>query len=409
MAESLRICHIVSSFRPLIGGVERATETLSAELEARGVDVSVVTRRIPEVPSSVEASGFPVFRAGMPGRGKLSAASFGVHALWLLVTRLRRTQVVHVQNIDTPLLIAVLLKSLFRRTVIATIHGEQKIAQKQRSLAGRARLALMRRSVDHFIALTRAMEEALIDLGVAADRITRISNPIDVGVYRPPTDAERRRAREALDLPNADPVCLFVGRLVPGKRVDLLIEAWEVVNGGSERRHTLVVVGDGPERKRLEQRAARSSPQHIRFAGSTDNVLRYLHAADLFVLPSDGEGLPMALIEAMAVGISPMVTDLPGYKGLIEDGVSGFLVPKGDARALAERIDEVLRSDEDRARIGRTARDRVARTSSVRAVGEQHLELYRGLASLKAPARSEPAEVDVRQNQDPEPRRPPTW
>src|SRR5450432_118804 len=134
MRDALRICHVISSFRPTIGGAERATETLCGELTRQGLDIIVLTRRYDRnLPQFEQIQGIPVYRLGYPGRGKWNALSFALHALWMLATRFRSYRIVHAQNIDTPLLVGFLSKVFLRRYLITTIHGEAPI--KMRSVS----------------------------------------------------------------------------------------------------------------------------------------------------------------------------------------------------------------------------------------------------------------------------------
>ncbi|MWD30016.1 glycosyltransferase [Aquicoccus sp. SCR17] len=143
------------------------------------------------------------------------------------------------------------------------------------------------------------------------------------------------------------PRLLFVGRLAAVKGLPVLFEALEMLRSevpGLE----VVLVGDGPDRAALE----REAPEGVSFAGyrSQDEVAEMLRGVQALVLPSFAEGVPVVLMEAMATGLPVIATRIAGIPELVEDGVSGLLVPPGDAAALAGAIrrvlsDEMLRSD----------------------------------------------------------------
>lgn len=154
---------------------------------------------------------------------------------------------------------------------------------------------------------------------------------------------------------------LFVGRLAAVKGVPVLLEAFaEVLAAHPEAELTLV--GDGPERPRIETRAQElGCVGAVRFAGylSQDEVAFELDRADLFVLPSFAEGVPVVLMEAMASRLPVVAPRIAGIPELVEDGGSGRLFAPGDASALAATMSELLADPDLRARMGNAGRSRV--------------------------------------------------
>ncbi len=157
------------------------------------------------------------------------------------------------------------------------------------------------------------------------------------------------------------PHLTFVGRLAAVKGVPVLLEALSFLKGELPRlRGTLI--GDGPERARLEQDAADLGLRDVvDFAGyrSQSEVARALKVTDALVLPSFAEGVPVVLMEAMAAGRPVITTGVAGVSELVEHGKSGFLVPPGDAQRLAQAIRAVLADPDRRIEMGRTGRTRV--------------------------------------------------
>jgi glycosyltransferase involved in cell wall biosynthesis len=196
---------------------------------------------------------------------------------------------------------------------------------------------------------------------------------IVIGVSEQLAEAARRAgARDARWIPNgveipaevgpeADPPeILFVGRLSPEKGISELVEATRGLN--------LVVAGDGPLRSLV--------PSALGFVPH-EEVQRLLARAAVVVLPSHQEGLPMVLLEAMAHGRSVVATPVGGTPSLVEDGRTGLLVPKGDARALREAIERLLADADLRKRLGEAARARVREVASWDRVLDATLESYR--------------------------------
>lgn len=154
---------------------------------------------------------------------------------------------------------------------------------------------------------------------------------------------------------------LFVGRLAAVKGVPVLLEALAKARGGGTGA-SLTLIGDGPEREELQaQAAALGLTGAVTFAGykSQDEVAQALGQADMLVLPSFAEGVPVVLMEAMAAGLPVIATRVGGVGELVEDGLTGLTVPPGDAAALARAIETLAGDAALRARLGREGQARV--------------------------------------------------
>jgi glycogen synthase len=193
-----------------------------------------------------------------------------------------------------------------------------------------------------------------------------------IGVSEQLTEAARRAgARDACWIPSgveipaevgkeADPPeILFVGRLSPEKGISELV--------GATRGLNLVVAGDGPLRSLV--------PNALGFV-SHEEVQRLLARAAVVVLPSHREGLPLVLLEAMAHGRAVVATLVGGTPSLVKDGVTGLLVPPGDAKALRKAIERLLADADLRKRLGEAARARVTELCSWERVAEATLDAY---------------------------------
>ena len=172
-------------------------------------------------------------------------------------------------------------------------------------------------------------------------------------------DPEKYQAEATTDL--SAPHLVFVGRLAGVKGVPVLLDALSQIKADMpDLRVTLI--GDGPERADLEIRAQDLGlGAVVTFAGykSQDEVAETLASADALVLPSFAEGVPVTLMEAMASGLPVLATRVGGISELVEDGISGYLVPPGNVEALAARIRDLLGDPELRARMGAAGRAKV--------------------------------------------------
>jgi glycosyltransferase involved in cell wall biosynthesis len=183
----------------------------------------------------------------------------------------------------------------------------------------------------------------------------------------------RRKIRTELGIPQNTPVVGSIGRLLDEKRYgDLLTATQEIPD-----IHVLLV-GDGTDRRNLEiQVAALGIEKRVHFVGFQTNPEYWLEAIDIYVLPSQSEGLPVAILEAMAKGIPTVATRVRGTTDLIEDNVNGLLVPLADPPALGAAIRRLLDDESLRARLGHQARIRFLGDYLIDHVAELYANLYR--------------------------------
>jgi L-malate glycosyltransferase len=212
-----------------------------------------------------------------------------------------------------------------------------------------------------------------------------VPNGVDTERFRPLPAAARRAAREALRL---DPeTCVFacVARLVDVKRHCDLLRAYARI--GRARPSELWLIGDGPLRGGLEQQAREAGiAATVRFLGERRDVDALLPLCDAFVLASRTEGLSNAVLEAMACGLPVVATAVGGQAELVEDGVTGLLVPARSPVRLAFALEELLHAPIRSHRMGRQARERVLERFSLAAMVQGFEHLYRRLGRVDARA-----------------------
>jgi glycosyltransferase involved in cell wall biosynthesis len=140
-----------------------------------------------------------------------------------------------------------------------------------------------------------------------------------------------------------------------------------------------VLVGDGPRRDDLKREAARLGVDGaVVFAGFREDRLRFVRAFDVYAMASLHEGLPLALLEAMALGCPPVATRVGGINAVIDDAVNGFIVEPRDPATQAQRIVSLLKDAPLRARVGAAARERAA-AFDVRSAVRRIEDVYSGL------------------------------
>jgi glycosyltransferase involved in cell wall biosynthesis len=182
---------------------------------------------------------------------------------------------------------------------------------------------------------------------------------------------------------------LWVGRLDPVKGVDFLLRAVAMLAGKSDVR--LLLVGDGPERNRLKALAQDLQLQdRVFFLGPRSDVPSLLKIAELFVFPSRTEGLPNALLEAMAAAKPIVATDVPGCRDLIQHEQTGLLVPYGDTPALAAAISRLLADAGLSCRLGQQAQRVAASYWNIADTWNAYFALYARTLSCSPQAASSP-------------------
>jgi starch synthase (maltosyl-transferring) len=207
--------------------------------------------------------------------------------------------------------------------------------------------------------------------GVPRDRLVLVRGGIDPEPIQAAESADPR----TLGLEPALPIVLWTGRLDPVKGLEDLIAAAAAVN--RSRPVHLVLAGEGPDRPRLERLVGESgAADRIHLIGRRDDVPSLLAMADVFAFPSRTEGLPNALLEAMAAGLPIVATNVPGNSDLIKDGCNGLLVKAGDTSGLADCLVKLLANKSLAHRLGQEAARTVIESFHVRDTYRSYLDLY---------------------------------
>ncbi len=261
---------------------------------------------------------------------------------------------------------------------VATEHGDVHHTQPKKFL--RSKLRLVSWLGSQWTAVARFSAERLVELGVPRGRVACIGNPVPA---LPELDeAERKQLRLRLGIASREAwLWLHVANHRPVKDQATLLEAFARARAASAVPLHLALLGDGPERPRLEARAQRLGlAGSLHFLGFRGDVARWLRAGDGFALSSLSEALPMSLLEACAAGLVPVATRVGGIPDLLRDGEQGWLVEPGDVDGLARALAAPARDRDACARIARAARERVMREFSLDAVLDAYLALYRPAA-----------------------------
>jgi glycosyltransferase involved in cell wall biosynthesis len=275
---------------------------------------------------------------------------------------LRRSAVGHVHGEVAAL---ACLPALASRPSVVTLHG-LNLLRRLRGLRGRCaslNLRLIVRAASRTICVSHAERDEVVE-AVGPDAARRLVT-IQYGVDLPslPTQSERAAARAELGLPAEASVVVSVGRLWEPK--DPVTTARAAVAASGSVPLVVLFVGDGPLRGQVEQ-VSRGAERVVRLLGGRSDVGP--------VLASQREGLPFAVLEAMAMGLAPIVSDAPGCVEAV--GETGIIVPRGDSDALAEAFRRLGTRPLEREELGAQARERAARHFPVERMVEETRQLY---------------------------------
>lgn len=364
------------------GGAQRVVQTLTRDWSGRGHEVLVVT-----LDTGVDyALSSDVEHLTLP----LKSFSVGPFKLPMLVVQtaafvrttadrepdvvlsfLPRANLVNIMSANLgparPALIS-------ERTMTASLYAES-------GLKGAVMGWLVARLyplADRAVCLSEQVSRAVVDLGLEPDRVATIQNPQDI-------DLIRQRSRHGSAGVASDRFVVSVGRLVKQKDYPTLLRAFERLLRRLDI--DLVIVGEGPERDRLESLSTELGVrERVHFTGWIDNPFPTMAGAEAFVLSSNIEGFGNVIVEAMALGLPVVCTDSSGGPGeILEGGRYGLLVPAGDHEALGEALVTLLQDEELRGWYRQRSRER-ARDFDVDVISPRFLDLMERAVSDRAVA-----------------------
>lgn len=373
----MHIVMVADQYPPIVGGTERQAEKLSQALVRRGHQVTVLTGRwrrsmAPrEVVEGVEVRRVSTLcsMGGIPGLRKYGQDLFHRSLRPELRQLLPKADVVHAHFLAGGAAVAIEMAAPLGVPVMVkeTSSGPNNSFHRLGKLRHGTRLqGFFLENLRHVAVLNQDARREYEALAFRDLQVHATVNGVSLDPGHPSWSPT----------PNQD--ILFLGRLQAVKGASDLLEAYARVASAMEG-WTLRICGDGPEMASLRKRAAALGVEaQVDFAGYTRSPLEELSSCGLLALPSRAEGMSNTLLEAMATG-TPTVATAVGSNPEMLDGEAGWLVPPEDSRALSETLLSATRSDEERARRGRRARERAEQVYSMDVVAASFEELYHRL------------------------------
>ena len=388
------VLFLTESYHPVLGGGETHIRRLASRLVAAGTPATVLTRRThAESRADEMLDGVRIVRVPPvgPGRsGKYWMLPAALAALRRLspshgVLVVRGTRVLGAPGLAAGrgLGLPVVLQAELNGELSGQVYwwGTRLDHPGPRGLLrlGVAVRNRWLRDADAFVAMSSSIRDEFLAAGVPPERVAWIAHGVDLGHFRPVSLEEKGRLRARLGLPAAAVICVYTGRLLRGKGLELLVRAF----GACARRHPeahLLLVGAGEgqalsiEADLRRQVSDAGLPPRVTFAGRVEDVAEWLQASDVFVFPSLFEALGLSLVEAAACGLACLGSRTGGIVDVIEDGASGLLVAPGDGPAWEAALGRLLAAGAPRLDLGRRAR----------AVAEARFDLARSVARYQA-------------------------
>ncbi len=404
-SRALTLALVTRRYPPQIGGAEKLLSYLARALANEGADVTVITAEIPGSKSAnservdldqPETSDVPDLN--QPGRlsvVRLKTSRLRFWGTWLYMRNLeqwfRRNHVdlAYVSMLKHDAYVVVRAGQRLGFPVVLRPEGAGTtgdIAWQSWGNFGRI-IGLTCRRAEAFVSISKSVQE-------------EIQESLRSGTMRPFRAVEKRDSEpvtpKIVSIPNGvvlpesawhvrpgwhmAPRAIFVGRLAPEKGLDTLVAAWPHVRLRFPTAQ-LILVGEGTERVALERLAGMvgltvGPTRSVEFPGSVASTTDVLRNADLFVLPSREEGMSIALLEAMALGMPVVASSIFGNQRLVDDFEHGRLVPPDDPVRLAHAIVEQWKNLDRAVQMGISARRRVKREFSIEVIAREHIKLF---------------------------------
>jgi len=264
--------------------------------------------------------------------------------------------------------------------IIASVHDNYRTDKRpKRRIMNR----ILSKITDKIVAVSENVKEDIIRYdSIDPSKIEVIPNGIDVERFNP--EKNTTDIRKEFSLEEDDIVIGFIGRIVPAKGLEYLLNALPYLKE-EFKSIKLLIVGEGSLVEELKERAKKNNIlDNILFIGRRRDIPEILASINIFVMPSIAEGLPNALLEAMAMGKPIVTTEVGGIPEIVKNGFNGLLVPPRDTLSLSKAIKELISNDRLAAKLGQAARDLVHDNLSIKAIAQKWQSLYLSILKEKA-------------------------
>ncbi len=367
----------IALFVPIIdqtGGTEIGTWRLAEHFAQRGHYITIISTQalshwrkhlsIIDYTKGIRLVRLPVWQHSQ----YIFKQILTIQASWAFPLLLRETQIIHLRGLTSE---ALALARIARRIGLSTLCVPMASGIYGDAATFSPSIIQDSDSFDWISALTEPLRAEVLNCGFPTRRTGVIPNGVDIDQFKP---AERQ---------TSEPRVIFVGQFRPEKRVDLLLSAWTQIQSAYPQAR-LKLVGGGQYVAHYRQMAAQLglSPTFIPNINTTE-VLAHLQASNIFVMSGISEGMSNALLEAMAVGLAPVVANTLANRAVITPEIDGLCYDPDSSEALAGELGRLIKDIELRRRIGEAARQTAVQRFNLESVVDQYLALYTQLLGEK--------------------------
>jgi len=385
-SQKIRVGMVISTYYPVWGGVQRQLDQIGEYLRDEGVDLFILTRKLPKTSFFELKNQTPVFRIPVTNISKRldSFLFISLSVIWLLKNK-SKFDILHCYQMYSPTTIGAFVKKIIpsKKIVVKVTssneYGEAKEIKKLPFYNIRSKLLKI---VDKFFVVNKKIIHELSELDIPAEKISYMPN----GVCLPPDkllcDSEKNSLKRSLNLP-FDKIVIFTGRITEEKNLAKLLFSWQIVKNRCPQAHLIMLGEGGRERNSLDAinqlREKLRLTQSVHLVGKINNVFDYLLSSDVFVLPSISEGLSNSLLEAMAAGLGIVAADNDGNRQAITDERNGILVNAQNVESISSAIIKLIEDDDHRKLLGIEARKTAIKDFSMKKIAGEYACSYREL------------------------------
>jgi len=381
--QSRPVLHVITRLEA--GGAPLSVLPLLEGLTRAGIPIELVTGITPppalDMLPEAQALGIPIYI--IPSLRRDPHLYYDLKSLLVMrqIFRRRRPLLVHAHTSKAGFiarLAALLADSSIKR--IYSPHGT--ILQGYFTSYKRGFFTWLERIAAHWtdaiIGLTVEESESYLDAGIGSrHKHLQISISIDRDTFAPPDPPSRLTKRRAQAVEDEEVLLISVGRLVPVKDHATLVRGLCLLKDTSTPWKCWIV-GSGPEKEQIHRMVVEEGLQdRVRLWGYREDVNRLMSLADIFVLTSVNEGFGRVLLEAMAARLAIVATNVGGVPTVLEEGKAGYMVPPRDPGTLAEALDRLITSPDEREEWARLGYERVRTAFDLETTVQQHITLYK--------------------------------
>ena len=382
---------VTGIYYPEVSGAANQCRQLVNALKEKVSFTVLTTTRNPNLSQQDQVDGVDVFKVLLRQENVGSYFNAILEFTTFFLSQRRHFQIVHLHGFSLKSTLLVLLSSIFRKKVVikmTSIGHDDPISCRKRGFA----INYFFSKADVYVGVSPQFKYLYHKAGLPSNRFKLISNGVDTNRFSPVTEGEKTKLRVQLGLPKKMKLILFVGHFSKEKSPNILLEGWMqhvaekfpdtgiIYIGSNNLDHYEV---DADLVRDMQKITESYLNKRVFFIERTHEIEKYFQAVDMFVLPSLREGLPNALLEAMACGLPVITSRLEGVTDwIVEDGKNGLLLKSVIGDDLGKALISMLKDEIQAHLLGLKARETVLERFSMEKVAEEYLELYRRLTPL---------------------------